>query len=235
MPRAPSESLLGLLGAATRRQPDAPALAWKTAQWTYSDLWGAAAATAAFLQARGRNKGDHVALLFRNSPHYVAAYYGAFAAGCVTVPLNPHEHAQVLTRQMEHCQARMLLGDPAHPEWTAIAELAQSIGVEAVEVPAEDDAGALARYRRQMGGAAALHDAGAEGDALATILYTSGTPGRPERRDALAPEPRGQHDLDRPVPRPHGTGPRHRGAAVPVFLRQLRAAHAPRGRRGTAA
>jgi long-chain acyl-CoA synthetase len=178
--RTPSESLLGLLGAATRRRPDAPALAWKTARWTYSDLWGAAAATAAFLQGRGRTKGDHVALLFRNSPHYVATYYGALAAGCVTVPLNPHEHAQVLTRQMEHCQASLLFGDPAHPEWAAIAELAQASGIEAIEVAAEDDAGALTRFRRQMGGAAALHDAGAEGDALATIIYTSGTTGRPK-------------------------------------------------------
>jgi acyl-CoA synthetase (AMP-forming)/AMP-acid ligase II len=134
-----------------RRTPDAPALAWKTACWRYGELAGAAAATAAFLQGRGRVKGDHVALLFRNSPHYVAAYYGALSAGCVTVPLNPHEHAQVLTRQMEHCQARMLLGDPAHPEWNAIAELAQANGVEAVEVPAEDDAGAC-RSLRQMGG-----------------------------------------------------------------------------------
>jgi len=180
VPHGHAETLTALLQASVERQPDAPALAWKTARWTYSDLAGAIAATAAFLQGRGRGKGDHIALLFRNSPHYVAAYYGAMAAGCVTVPLNPHEHAQVLTRQMEHCQARMLLGDPAHPEWNAIAELAAASGIDAIEIPAEDDAGTLARYLRQMGGAAISHDDAHDGDAPATIIYTSGTTGRPK-------------------------------------------------------
>ncbi|MGE0030126.1 MAG: class I adenylate-forming enzyme family protein [Steroidobacteraceae bacterium] len=180
MPQPESPSLTTLLQASARRTPDAPALTWKTARWSYGELAGAAASTAAFLQGRGRGKGDHIALLFRNSPHYVAAYYGALSAGCVTVPLNPHEHAQVLTRQMEHCQARMLLGDPAHPEWNAIAELAQANGVEAVEIPAEDDAGTLGRYLRQMGGAAAAHHGAQDGDSIATIIYTSGTTGRPK-------------------------------------------------------
>ncbi len=180
MPRAQYETLTTLLQATAERTSDAPALAWKTARWSYAELAGAVSASAAFLQGCGRVKGDHIALLFRNSPHYVAAYYGALAAGCVTVPLNPHEHAQVLTRQMEHCQARMLLGDPAHPEWSAISELAQSNGVEVVEIPAEDDAGTLARYLRQMGGAAAPQHSTQEADAIATIIYTSGTTGRPK-------------------------------------------------------
>jgi len=176
----PEQTLTSLLDAAARRRPDAPALTWKTARWSYAELAGAAAATAAFLQTRGRLRGDHIALLFRNSPHYVAAYYGVLAAGCVTVPLNPHEHAQVLTRQMEHCQARMLLGDPAHPEWTEVSELAHANGVEAIEIPSEDDAGSFKRYLRQMGGAAAAHETIQDVEATATIIYTSGTTGRPK-------------------------------------------------------
>ncbi|MBX3703174.1 MAG: acyl--CoA ligase [Steroidobacteraceae bacterium] len=173
-------TLTSLLDAAAQRRPDAPALSWKAARWSYAQLSGAAAATAAFLQTHDVAQGERVALLFRNSPHYVAAYYGALAAGCVTVPLNPHEHAQVLARQMEHSQARLLLGDPAHPEWSAIAELASAAGAEAIEVPSEDDAGTHARYLKQMGGPAAAGGAGPAPDALATIIYTSGTTGRPK-------------------------------------------------------
>ncbi len=180
MPRAAPETLVSTLFSNAERTPRAAALAWKTARWSYGDLAGAVASTAAFLQGLGCGKGDHVALLFRNSPHYVAAYYGALAAGCVTVPLNPHEHAQVLARQMEHCQARTLLGDPAHPEWVAISELAQGSGVESVEIPAEDDAGTLNRYLKQMGGAAATDQAACDAEATATIIYTSGTTGRPK-------------------------------------------------------
>ena len=176
----PETTLTSLLDAAARRWPDKPALSWKAARWSYAQLSGAAAATAAFLQTRGAAAADRVALLFRNSPHYVAAYYGALAAGCVTVPLNPHEHAQVLARQMEHSQSRLLLGDPAHPEWSAIAELAVAAGSEAIEVPSEDDSGTHARYLKQMGGPAAAGGAKPAPDALATIIYTSGTTGRPK-------------------------------------------------------
>lgn len=173
------DTLPSLLEASARHRPDAPALSWKSARWSYADLAGAMVTTAAFLRQKGRSHGDRVALLFRNSPHYVAAYYGVLAAGCVVVPLNPHEHAQVLTRQMEHCQARLLLGDCAHPEWGPIAELARNSGVVAIEVAVDDDAGSLTRYLEQMGGAVASGAAPA-GDALATIIYTSGTTGHPK-------------------------------------------------------
>ena len=136
MPRAMLDTLPSLLEAAARRQPGAPALSWKNARWTYSDLVEAMVATAAFLRGRGRAPGDRVALLFRNSPHYVAAYYGTLSAGGVAVPLNPQEHAEALSRQIQHCQARLLLGDAAHPEWDAIAEVARTRGVEAVGVMA---------------------------------------------------------------------------------------------------
>jgi acyl-CoA synthetase (AMP-forming)/AMP-acid ligase II len=169
-----------LLEASARRRPGTAALSWKTARWSYADLASAMNATAGFLRSNGRAPGDRIALLFRNSPHYVAAYYGALAAGCVTVPLNPHEHAQVLARQMEHCGARMLFGDPAHPEWGAIAELAQSSGVNAIEIEAEDDVGTLARYLRQMGSRTGGSGAAPKVDALATVIYTSGTTGHPK-------------------------------------------------------
>src|SRR5688572_21753672 len=81
--------------------------------------------TAACIRGRQCSFGDRVALLFRNSPHYVAAYYGILRAGCVAVPLNPHEREGVLMRQLEHCGARLLIGDTRHPEWSKIAEAAR--------------------------------------------------------------------------------------------------------------
>ncbi len=169
-----------MLEAAACRRPDAVALSWKASRWTYAELNGAVSATASFLRRRGMAPGDRVALLFRNCPQYVALYYGALAAGCVVVPLNPYEHAQVLARQMGHSSSRMLLGDPAHPEWKAVIELVTANEVEIVEVRSSDSAEAHAGYCLQMGeagGEERLHRADNE---LATVVYTSGTTGQPK-------------------------------------------------------
>ena len=58
-----------------------------------------------------------VALLVRNSPHYVASYFGVIAAGCVAVPLNVQERASVLSRQIEHAGCSAVIADPQHQEW----------------------------------------------------------------------------------------------------------------------
>jgi acyl-CoA synthetase (AMP-forming)/AMP-acid ligase II len=137
-------------------------------------------ATAAFLQRQGGSPGDRVALLFRNSPQYVAAYYGALLAGFVVVPLNPHERQAVLAHQLEHCRARFLIGDIAHAEWGKCVELARRDGVAAIAVEVVDDAGALPRYLHQVGDEAFAAEASVCPDGLATVIYTSGTTGRPK-------------------------------------------------------
>ena len=68
-----------------RSNAAAPALAWNQARWTYGDLAAARSAVRDALVARGLARGDRVALLMRNSPQYVAALYGTFAAGGVAV------------------------------------------------------------------------------------------------------------------------------------------------------
>ena len=58
------------------------------------DLAGAIAPRRAMRSRRGVDAGDRVALLLRNSPQYVAAFYGVLAAGAVAVPLNVQERAE---------------------------------------------------------------------------------------------------------------------------------------------
>lgn len=174
------ETLPALLHAAARRNPAATALAWKVTRWSYAELEQAVAATAAFLRANGCQPGDRVALLFRNVPQYVAAYYGALVAGCVAVPLNPHEHAIVLARHLRHCRARQLIGDPAHPEWNALADIAPTEQLSLVEIPCEDYAGARADYLRLLAAPPMPAAAAPDPWAPASIIYTSGTTGQPK-------------------------------------------------------
>ena len=174
-------NLLELFAARCRDAPAAIALQWREAQWSYEDVDCAIAAVKASLCAAGLQKGDRVALLLRNSPQYVASFYGVLAAGGAAVALNAQERAGVLARQITHSAARFIIGDPAHLEWGALRASVADRGVSCIEVKTLDTVGALKEFldtwsadRGTITGVA-LRD-----EDVALLIYTSGTTGRPK-------------------------------------------------------
>jgi long-chain acyl-CoA synthetase len=159
----------------------ATALKWRGREWTYAELARAIATVRGAITARAVPRGARVALLVRNSPHYVALYYGVLAAGAVAVPLNAQEHASVLGRQIAHCDASLLIGEAGHPEWPALSASAEAAGVHVLTANLADGADAPERFEHDLGGApragAASHP---EPHEPACIIYTSGTTGRPK-------------------------------------------------------
>lgn len=172
--------LVHALAAIGRHRPMSPALGWRGAHWTYNDLVTAASRVAANLKRRSMEPGARVALLLRNSPHYAAVYFGTLSAGHVAVPLNVQERARVLASHIADCDARLLIGDSAHPEWERLVELARHRSVQLVALPLREGVASLP----------SLHDAfpaetvttslhcSADDRALASIIYTSGTTGK---------------------------------------------------------
>lgn len=175
-----TSSLVQGLAAIAERRPDAAALGWRGTQWTYREVFDCVSATAATLKAAGLPEGARVALLIRNSPQYVALYYGVLAAGAVAVPLNAQERSRVLARQIEHCGATALVGDPAHPEWAELCKSVAASLIHTIEIPVEPGAEASARYREALDASPAFDLSDADPDSLASIIYTSGTTGRPK-------------------------------------------------------
>lgn len=172
-------SIIDVLESVCRGRPTSPALAWRNGTWSYADLLRSVAAVRDRLT--GCAPGTRVALLVRNSPHYVALYYGTLAAGCVAVPLNAQERAAVLARQIEHSGATVVAGDASHKEWQALRAALDST-VEALPVTLHDEADAVTALEQELGTAAPASRvmAALEQDQLAAILYTSGTTGRPK-------------------------------------------------------
>lgn len=174
-------SLVDLLLASVERDACKLALHRQRVKWTYGDLARGAAAAASVMRALGLKPGDRVALLFRNSPEYVALLFGALAARLAVVPLNVQERAVMLAAQVRHSGARLVSGDPGHPEWAALkAELKNDTAM--LDVPAVDDDGSVAAFMRRFDAspAHALESPGVTRDDLAMLLYTSGTTGRPK-------------------------------------------------------
>ncbi|MBM7647591.1 long-chain acyl-CoA synthetase [Bacillus ectoiniformans] len=56
---------------------------------TYAELDQAVTQFASSLHSLGIKKGDHIALLLGNSPHFVISLYGAMRAGVTVIPINP--------------------------------------------------------------------------------------------------------------------------------------------------
>jgi len=176
-----ADSLVDLLLAGAARNPDKVALRRQHAAWTYADLTRGAASAAVMLRAAGLEPGDRVALLFRNSPEYVALFYGALAARLAVVPLNVQERARVLALQVAHGGVRLVVGDPEHPEWAALRDVLPG-DVATRDVPSHDRTDSAAEFLQSLavGDAQPLTSPRVAPADMAMLLYTSGTTGRPK-------------------------------------------------------
>ena len=65
--------------------PDAPMIDFMGRRFSYGEMFGQIRRVACGLQGMGVKKGDRVGLYLPNTPHYVAAYYGALMAGAIVV------------------------------------------------------------------------------------------------------------------------------------------------------
>lgn len=94
-------SLPDMLTASVARRGDAPMLDFLGRQFSYAEVALGAARVARGLQQRGIGKGSRVGLFLPNVPHYVAAYYGALAAGATVVNFSPLYTVHELEAQVE--------------------------------------------------------------------------------------------------------------------------------------
>jgi long-chain acyl-CoA synthetase len=163
-----------------RQTPSAPALSWHGAVWTYADLHRAAGAVQGRLAASGIEPGARIALLVKNSPHYVASYFGVIAAGCVAVPLNVQERATVLARQIEHAGCSAVIADPQHPEWSALTTAIASTTGLLVTLDLQAGAEGCDAFCANIDDAGTLQLPELQADAPAMMIYTSGTTSRPK-------------------------------------------------------
>jgi long-chain acyl-CoA synthetase len=94
-------SLPDMFAASVARKGDAPMLDFMGRQFGYAEVAGGVARVARGLQQLGLGKGSRIGLFLPNVPHYVAAYYGALAAGATVVNFSPLYTAAELEAQVE--------------------------------------------------------------------------------------------------------------------------------------
>jgi long-chain acyl-CoA synthetase len=96
----PPLALHEMFFASAQRKGNAPLLDFMGRKYSYADMAIMVRKIAAGLQARGIGKGDHIGMFLPNVPHYVAAYYGALAAGATVVNFSPLYSVDELSHQV---------------------------------------------------------------------------------------------------------------------------------------
>ena len=94
-------SLPAMLADSVARRGEAPMLDFMGRRFSYAEVADGVARVARGLQQRGIGKGSRVGLFLPNVPHYVAAYYGALAAGATVVNFSPLYTVAELEAQVE--------------------------------------------------------------------------------------------------------------------------------------
>ena len=94
-------SLPAMLADSVARRGEAPMLDFMGRRFSYAEVADGVARVARGLQKRGIGKGSRVGLFLPNVPHYVAAYYGALAAGATVVNFSPLYTVAELEAQVE--------------------------------------------------------------------------------------------------------------------------------------
>jgi fatty-acyl-CoA synthase len=157
----------GLGGWPARRamiSPDRTAMIFDDRRITYREFAGRATRLAAQLRASGIEAGDRVGYLGPNHPAFVETMFATHMLGAVFVPLNFRLAAPEIAYMIENAGIKLLVQAP---------ETARVTGVRTVSLESEYESWLAA-------GATDPIDVPVSQDAVALILYTSGTTGRPK-------------------------------------------------------
>ena len=134
--------------------------------YSYEALDREAGRVAAHLAARGLGSGDRVAVCTDNGLEFVAAWFGAVYAGCTTLPIPVMSTSHEIAFRLEHAGCKALLCDAPHFDLSHDSKKRAGTDTEIIRV---DETSKNARGE--------MPPAVCEPDALAMILYTSGTTG----------------------------------------------------------
>ena len=151
------------------------------AAYTWRQVMDQTRRMAAHLQSLGLKPGDKVALLSKNTAHWMMADWAIWLAGLVSVPLYPTLAAGTIRQILEHSESKLLFVGKLDG-WDGMKPGIPA-GLPCISLPlAPDDAArAYPTWDSIVARTQPLQGQPLRGaDELSTIMYTSGTTGAPK-------------------------------------------------------
>ncbi len=167
------------LARRARLNPDKEALVLGDTRLTYNQLNRRCNRFVHAMEQLGIRPGDRVAILALNDVEYFDLYFGLGKMGAIMVPLNHRLAGPEIEYIVNDCQARALVFSEAFVE--VVDDIRENIGCEYFIATMENPPDYAQNYndltgRAYEGEPEVVHG----GDDTLTILYTSGTTGRPK-------------------------------------------------------
>ncbi|MBK1787098.1 class I adenylate-forming enzyme family protein [Prauserella cavernicola] len=166
---------------ALRRHGDALAIGYRDEHYSHADVWARTARLAHVLRDEfGIAKGDRVGIAMRNYPEFVFVFGAAQLLGAVAVPFNAWLKGPELAELVAEAKPTVLFADRERIQLTRDAGIAapQLIGVRCAELP--DGVTDYAELLGELSPELDAPETAVTPDDVATILFTSGTTGRPK-------------------------------------------------------
>jgi O-succinylbenzoic acid--CoA ligase len=169
------KSVHEILSSAVARRPDGVALICGEQSLTYRELDAQVGRAAAGLAARGIAAGDRVALVIANSIEFVVAMFAVARLGAVSVPLSVRHQEAENRHVMTDCGTRAVIYEDSLADRIPLAGTDPTLQ-HAIPVRRND----IEPLGELLSSGTLATVTPVEEDATATILYTSGTTGRPK-------------------------------------------------------
>jgi long-chain acyl-CoA synthetase len=175
-------SLANYLRQSREQFPNKVALIYGDRSWTYQEFDQITDQIAAALVEQGIQIGDRIALHLPNCPELVLSYFACFKLGAIAVPLVPLFKGAELEYILNHCEAKVCISHPAvfgevqsvRPTLTYLQQVFLVGGMG--DFPAvQPFAQLLKPLELPTDSIQQVSE-----DAIAAILYTSGTTARPK-------------------------------------------------------
>ena len=172
-------SVAAILKESADRMPDRTALVVNGNETTYSELWEQSRRYAGALRAEGVKAGDAVAILIPNVTDFARCYYGILSLGAIVVPIHALLKADEIEYVLRDSAAMLLIC--AAPLLGQGSKGAEQAGVPLLSVLAPELIEGIRSLEKNAATAEpiAMYEAREPND-TATILYTSGTTGKPK-------------------------------------------------------
>jgi crotonobetaine/carnitine-CoA ligase len=131
-------TVLAVLRAAVDNDPDRVVVTFTGDRgYTSGEIWQRALRVAVGLRDNRVDVGDHIGIFVNNRIELLTAWFGAFAAGCVAVPLNTAQRGAVLRHMLAQTEVKLVIVEAG--ELPAIADVIATVpGLRAVAVVPSD-------------------------------------------------------------------------------------------------